>query len=182
MKSENFNKQDDITVVNESVKKRGRGGTNNFPSTVDDENPDDIRQALAECMRWYKRGSDKAVTEDEVKSRTIEFFENCYKNGERPTVEKYALALGHSRQMLWKMENKGDRVGDVIKQAKEFLASFDANLVASGKMNPVPYIFRAKNYYGLRDQQDLVIAPSSPLDSTVSAQDVATKYAELPED
>ena len=68
----------------------------------------------------------------------------------------------------------------VIKKAKETLACFDAGLVAAGKMNPVPYIFRAKNYYGMTDQQQLVIEPKTNI-SDVSADEIAAKYNELPE-
>ena len=52
---------------------------------------------------------------------------------------------------------------NLIKKAKEFLASFDAQLVQEGKVNPTTYIFRAKNYFGLKDQQEYVLTPNNPL-------------------
>ena len=34
-------------------------------------------------------------------------------------------------------------------------------MVTEGKINPVVYIFRAKNYFGMKDQQDLVLTPNN---------------------
>ena len=52
---------------------------------------------------------------------------------------------------------------NLIKKAKEFLASFDAKLVQENKVNPVTYIFRARNYFGLKDQVEYVLKPETPL-------------------
>lgn len=54
-------------------------------------------------------------------------------------------------------ENKHD------KKAKEILAGIDAKLVSMGKIPQVTYIFRAKNFFGMKDQQDLVVTPAMPL-------------------
>jgi len=86
------------------------------------------------------------------------------------------LALGYDRKTLWCWEVGGDGSTPVrrnlIKKAKEFLASFDAKLVQEGKVNPVTYIFRAKNYFGLKDQQEYVLTPNNPLGDVTSASDI----------
>lgn len=172
-------------MANTEVKERGRGGKYNFPAAVPPEDPDDVRQALTECLRWYKQGMTPAATDDEIEQRTINFFEYCIENGERPTVEKYALALGYVRTTIndWERGNHASpRRSDIIKKAKEFLASYDAAMTTQGKMNPVVYIFRGKNYYGMKDQQDVVLTPNTGLAADIQPEDVAQKYAELPED
>ena len=55
-------------------------------------------------------------------------------------------------------------------------------MAIAGQIDFVTYCFRAKNYYGMRDQTDLVITPNQPLGGDVDPEDVAQKYAELPED
>lgn len=172
-------------MASTEVKARGRGGKYNFPSAVPPEDPDDVRQALTECLRWYKQGMTPATTDDEIEQRTLDFFEYCIANGERPTVEKYALALGYVRTTIndWERGNHASpRRSVIIKKAKEFLASYDAAMTTQGKLNPVVYIFRGKNYYGMKDQQDVVLTPNQPLGEGINAQDVAQKYAELPGD
>ena len=70
----------------------------------------------------------------------------------------------------------------MIKKAKEILAGMDAELVSTGKIPQVTYIFRAKNFFGMRDQTDLVVTPNNPLGEATSATEIAQKYAELPQD
>ena len=96
------------------------------------------------------------------------------------TVEKLALALGITRETLWKWEQQPGNRGNIIKRAKETIAAYDADMVAKGKLNPVPYIFRAKNYYGMKDNQDITITPNNPL-TEENAADIVKKYDELPD-
>ena len=43
-------------------------------------------------------------------------------------------------------------------------------------MNPVAYIFRAKNYYGMTDQQELVLTPNERKVSEYTSEDIAKRY------
>jgi len=159
----------------------GRGGKYNFPSSVPPEDPEIVKAALGSVLHWYNRGNvSKCNTAEEVQTRCEEYIAECYETGQRMTVEKLALALGITRETLWKWEQMNDERGNIIKKAKDCIASYDADMVTAGKMNPVPYIFRAKNYYGMRDQVDIVATPGQQLQD-IPAEDVANKYAELPE-
>ena len=175
----------ELATVEQAIKKTGRGGKYNFPSSVPPESPEVVKAALSPVLYWFQLGlEDKPQSDDEVEKRVVFFFRRCAELGERPTVEKLALALGVSRKVLFDWESgrtQSPRRGDIIKSAKENLAAFDADLAAAGKMNPVPYIFRAKNYYGMRDQVDIVAAPGAQL-SDKSADEIAATYTELPDD
>lgn len=167
-----------------AIKKRGRGGKYNFPNAVQPENPEDVREALGSVLYWYKRGMEsKPVTDDEVEDRVLEYLSTCYNTGQRMTVEKLALALDVTRVTLHDWETgrtQSPRRANIIKKAKEAMAAYDADMVSAGKLNPVPYIFRAKNYYGMKDNQDITIAPNTSI-TDVSASDVVQKYQELPD-
>lgn len=172
--------KEQIAQVEQAVKKRGRGGKYNFPSTVEPEDPETVRAALGSVLYWYKRGNDKPVsTPEEVQQRVEEYILECYETGQRMTVEKLALAIGITRETLWKWEQANDRRGNIIKKAKDTIASYDADMVTSGKLNPVPYIFRAKNYYGMKDQTDITIEPRQAI-TDQDAEQIAVKYQELP--
>ena len=169
----------------EQIKKRpltGRGGTQNFPTTSN-ESPDEARQILKEVVAWMRM--PRVENDDEVDERISYFFDKCTQNGERPTVEKMCLALGVTRDTLWNWENGehcSARRSDSIKRAKAVLAAYDAGLAITGKINPVPYIFRAKNFYGMKDEQEVVLTPNNPLGSAQDENEIAKKYAALPED
>lgn len=49
----------------------------------------------------------------------------------------------------------------IAKKALEMVHATDAVLTESGKMNPVTYIFRSKNYYGMSDRQEIVVSASA---------------------
>lgn len=164
----------------------GRGGKYNFPNAIPPEDPEVVREAASSALYWLKRGRDnKPANDEEIQARVDEFLLECFTTGQRVTVEKLALALGTTRKTLNEWENGNGctvRCRDIIKSTKEYLAAFDADLATSGKMNPVPYIFRAKNYYGMKDTQDVVLTPNQPLGDQRSAEEIAQTYAALPED
>ena len=49
-------------------------------------------------------------------------------------------------------------------------------MVTEGKINPVVYIFRAKNYFGMRDQQEYVLTPNTPLGEDADKNLLQSKY------
>ena len=57
------------------------------------------------------------------------------------------------------------------------LKTFDAKLVISGKLNFLAYCFRAKNYYGMVDKQEMVVTPNVNNDSDFNAEDIKARYA-----
>lgn len=68
-----------------------------------------------------------------------------------------ALATDYDRRSLFDIEQGNMRLPftDTIKKAKEFIASYDAILAQSNKLNAAIYCFRAKNMYGMKDVQEI---------------------------
>jgi len=66
----------------------------------------------------------------------------------------------------------------MIKKAKQILAAIDAELVSSGKIPQVVYIFRAKNFFGMADQQEIVVSTGANAEQDMSADDIAKRYLE----
>jgi len=66
----------------------------------------------------------------------------------------------------------------MIKKAKQILASIDAELVSSGKIPQVVYIFRAKNFYQMSDQQEITINTQNNQELDMSETDIAKRYLE----
>ena len=179
-------KEAEILSANTAIKKTGRGGRFNFPSTVDPETEDrdTIRAVLTETLQWYERGSERPTTDEGIYQRSCEYFQSCIDRGQRPTVENFCLAIGYARSTVneWKsgLHCSKERT-NIIKKAFDSFAAFDAGMTSAGKLNPILYFFRAKNYYDMRDQQELVIAPSKGI-TDESAVNIAEKYAQLPGD
>lgn len=172
----------------------GRGGKYNFPNArmqlieQDDEKRAFVAKAIENNLVFFNAGvQNKVRSDEELCERLNWFFSECAATQQIPNVEKMANALGYHYNTLndWVSgHNRGfsPATKDIIRQAKQILASIDAELAQEGKTQPVVYMFRAKNFYGMRDQQDVVLTPNT---GAVEAKDPATieaKYAELPED
>ena len=131
-------------------------------------------------MKWYNM--PKAVTDEEIRQRLEQYFIETLETGELPTVEAMCLALGYDRKTVWRWENGEEGSTPtrchLIKKAKEFLATFDAHLVQEGKVNPTTYIFRAKNYFGMRDEVEHVITPNNPLGEMRDSVDIKRRLSE----
>ena len=137
----------------------------------------EIGQILNNSLYWFNYPIVK--TDEECAARLNEFFQHCAENNELPTVEKMCLALGTVRNTVWQWENGVTNVSqerkNMLKKAKEIISSMDAELAAKGKI-PVPtYIFRAKNYYGMRDEPQVVVQVNDNSEK-VDVEDIKRRY------
>lgn len=173
------------TAENKPRPKRGRGGTGNFPNAQAKElqqTPEGravISTLLVETIDSYKQ--NRVKTDEELEQRLVEYFCKCAARGSRPVVEELAMYCGYHFKEFYDIEighKKGfsPDTSIIIKKAKDFIRVFDAKLVCEGKMNPVAYIFRAKNYYGMTDQQELVLTPNERKVSEYTSEDIAKRY------
>ena len=150
----------------------------------DDDKRVFIGKALHNILAVSKAFDSPPKNDDELCDRLNWFFQTCAETNQLPTVEKLCLALSWSRQHVFELE-VGNRPGfssvtsDILKKAKNLIASLDAELAQEGKIQPVVYMFRAKNYYGMKDQQDVVVTPNTASDYQDRAT-IEAKYAELP--
>ena len=174
-----------VTKTASNKPKRGRGGTDNFPSRrFTPENDEDralVAQLLSEALTEYRQ--PRVKSDEELAQRIDDYFYRCAQNGQVPTVEEMSLSTGYSIStvMDWEIgRNKGfsPETSLIIKKAKGYLQTFDAKLVIAGKMNFLAYCFRAKNYYGMKDQQEVMLTPNAPLGEATSPEELRRKYLE----
>lgn len=108
----------------------------------------------------------------ELLERLDDYFDQIQNRAIPPTVEELGLYCGYTSETLraWRSGmNKGFRDEPlpgistklIAKKALEMVHATDAVLTESGKMNPVTYIFRSKNYYGMSDRQEIVVSASA---------------------
>ena len=163
----------------------------NLPTTAlkrleeDDSKREFISKTLNNILAVSKAFEAPPKNDDELCDRLNWFFKTCAETQQLATVEKMCLALSWSRQYVFELENGTKRgfspdTADILKKAKNLIASMDAELAQEGKIQPVVYMFRAKNYYGMKDQQDVVVTPNQAGDFQDRAT-IEAKYAELPE-
>ena len=130
-----------------------RRNNGNLPmERIDDIETDDKREIMNNLLALRAKG--KPANDEEVKRRIDEFFEYCRISGLRPGVESLGIALGVSRQTVWKWAHGvacGPKRQELIENALAFIAGFLEQCGMQGKINPVTYIFLMKNWYGYSD-------------------------------
>ena len=167
------------TEIAERVVKKKRGNTPSIESNYKGTSSD-ISRAIFNATRYIK--AEPCKSDEEFGERIEAYFADCAKNGVIPRWETLALSLGVTRQSAW--QTATGKYGSPARQrmlarAKDILSAIDAELVQTGKVNPVVYIFRAKNFYDMRDQQDVVITPNQPLGEQKTQEQLAEEYATL---
>lgn len=123
----------------------------------------------------------------EVEEAIDNYFRDCIDTGLRPGNLALYAVLGLSRQevsnaICGRCKIIPPATIDIIKKAKEALATYRELLGSHGKVNPVTLIFWQKNYDGLKDQQDIVVTPNNPLGEVPDAEIIEQKYESLPEE
>lgn len=117
----------------------------------------------------YRGRPAKYEDPKEMQKVIQEYFDECSKEGKRPTVTGLAYIIGTDRKTLLRYENNEEcgwltqyddsvRVGfrDTIKDAKRFIESqYEDGLINDGK-TPIGLIFTLKNNYGWVDKQEVV--------------------------
>ena len=122
----------------------------------------------------------------EVQQRLDFFFDACIEAKISPVLEWIALVLGIKWVSLKQIMN-GERRDDSLQQKAILklilqMQSMWAYNGLYGQENPAEWIFRAKNYFGMRDSVEVAVAaPAQPLGDAQSAEQLAQKYqASLP--
>lgn len=140
-----------------------------------------VRKLMTETLSSYRK--PRVKSDEEMVQRFDEFYQECAAQGKIPTVEELEFCTGYSHGGLMDIcsgRNPGftPETKNIIKRAKEFIKTFDAKLVVTGQLNPVVYIFRAKNFYGMKDQQDITVQAEDNKIRDMSDEEIAKWYLE----
>jgi len=161
-------------VTNKPVKRGSKSASIAHNNTA---KPSEIADIVRNSLYWYNREIVK--TDEECLERLNEYFTRIVENEEIPTVEKMCLALGTTRKTVWEWEqgSLGSARSNMIKKAKEILAALDAELVSKGKIPQITYIFRAKNFFGMKDNQEMTLVNGSPMGDEISPDDIRKRLS-----
>ena len=77
--------------------------------------------------------------------------------------------------------HKDSGMSDVVKKAKDFIATMEAELARDGEINSTVYIFRAKNHFGMVDKQEVVVTPQTGTEIPANAEDIVKNVPQLEE-
>lgn len=156
---------------------------------------DDVKKALGFSMKVAKLCPDRVQSPEELADRFDALFEMAYKEGVLPRYEHLVLVSGLPKSTFYdygsetSTSNVAHTYLDIIKRAKSLISASEANLAATGKIPAPVYIFREKNYGGLRDVQEIQATntyntdPKDPEEVVAALPDVDEKdFIEIKEE
>ena len=184
MPRKNGSDTDNIVSINKTqkpkMKNRGAPPPQSRAGLIQtEEDRQFVSKLLGEVLTEYNR--PRVKNDEELAERLDDYFTRCAITGQVPTVEEMMLSTGFGHSYMNDIES-GRRKGftpdtaAILKKAKNFMATFDAKLAVSGKMNFLAYCFRAKNYYGMVDKQEHVITPTTQDETQYNAEDIMKRY------
>lgn len=187
--AEKENKEEQEKTPKKRGRKPGDGNMNLWKSSPMTrqgfgEKPEDkvlIRRLLGETLRTYR--CPKVTSDEELAQRFDEYFRECAENGIIPTVEELEMRTGYSTAWLNGVKNGliagfSPETKNIIIRTRQFLKTFDAKLVITGEMNPIVYFFRAKNYYEMKDQQEVTFSGNVQNEHEMSKEELNEWFLE----
>ena len=94
-----------------------------------------------------------------------------------------ALAVDYDRRSLFDIQNGKGKLAfsDIVKKAKDFIANYDAILASANKINSAVYCFRSKNFYGMKDVQQIEAVGVNTGDVPSSESEIVATLPEAPD-
>lgn len=117
----------------------------------------------------------------QVENRINEYLDFCEEQDKKPSMVDLSLWLGVNRDTLksWKRgEFRSSTHKQLIERYVTLLEAQWTDYMMNGKVNPASGIFIAKNLFGYRDTQEVVIEPKTPLGEETDTKQLEDKYAE----
>lgn len=166
------------------VKSDGPVALKNTQVTIERDKNRAFTERGLEILSW---GDVDVKNPDAVRDRITKFFNDCLDRSIKPTVSALALALGISRETVYRFV-RGDVATErvypadtvsYIRKAYQILDTLWEDYMINGQVNPASGIFLGKNHFGYRDVVDYTISPGAA-SASPSQEDLDRKYAELP--
>lgn len=94
---------------------------------------------------------------DNMKNEILEYFGLCDEYDVVPVVVGMANYLGLTTGMLYELANGTSEFAWVIKRGIDFIHELQESATLRNAINPVSFIFCAKNYFGMSDSQTITL-------------------------
>jgi len=165
--------RNDIYTKEERVKQvldKGTPKTSNLHKIIDYMSQPNIKEFNAivtnksfERLKKNNKGRPQIFnSRDECIEEVEDYFKLCFDYGVLPTIASMSLYLGYSRDSIYaNASNEGCDYSDVLKNAIHTCQSYQELPALDGTLSAPTWIFTAKNYFGMKDTQDVSISATN---------------------
>lgn len=149
------------------------------------DNPNDNQKMVAHAVQIMSFPKIDTHDLDQVEQRTYEYLSLCAQNGMKPGIEGYALALGINRKSLFDIrtgrQKRPKEVVEIMERTCQLVGEIMENGITDGKINPLVGFFFMRNNHGYKNA-DPEEEPHTINEETKTAEQIAAKYADIPDD
>lgn len=145
---------------------------------------DKLRYIISRAGQWKQ---EPCLSDDELEER-CEIYKNIVaakEPPEIPTAESLAMFLGmsfHKLKKISKGEDCSKQAHEAVQKTITWIASIWLQGVSNKIVEKVTYIWYSKNWFEMREPDNrLTFNLISPLKELPTAEQVALKYADIPE-
>lgn len=171
--------------VQDIVKKRKRNRPDLDKFGEENTEPGDNARYLRHALVSWNLPAIDISDPKQVEQRITDYFQYCIDNDRKPNIKGLGNWLGVSDEtvMNWrKGVYREDTHLGLIKKAIDVLQELWWDYGQNGKSNPASWIFIGKNAFGMRDETQVTIAPSTPLDNLDSSEARKRLTEAIPDD
>ena len=97
----------------------------------------------------------------DMQKEILEYFDLCDKYDCVPVMIGLFNYLGLDQGYAYHIANEGSELSLPLKKAMKFVQELQEGAVMRNAINPVSFIFLAKNYYGMSDSQTITLKPDN---------------------
>lgn len=98
---------------------------------------------------------------ENMQKEILEYFDLCDKYDCVPVMIGLFNYLGLEQGQAYQIANEGSEISLPLKKAMKFVQELQEGAVMRNAINPVSFIFLAKNYYGMSDNQTITLKPDN---------------------
>lgn len=142
------------------------------------------KKKISFALQVAKLNKFRVSTPEEMTERLDELFQLCIDTGNIPTYEALAVACGIPIRTFYDMStgnfDKTAEFSPIIKSAKDTIALMESSMANDGKIPSAVWIFRAKNYMGMKDVQQIEAVQTASGDIPNQENDLLEALPESP--
>lgn len=150
--------------------KRGNPRANLYKAEADEHKSQMLSKSIGELTEVLKRDQIKNISRvnfddiEEVKQRTIEYFESCQATGHYPSLLTLcSIGYGCSRGLLdIYINNHNNESSNYLIRVKDMIADILTNASLYSVADNVSVIFQLKNLHGFADNIRVEASPVMP--------------------
>lgn len=181
--------ENEMTTIETERRENSRLYKRDNAEFADTQIADLVSAMTEELSALSKAPKPVSLTDTErVKRLTIDYIKNCANAATLPSTSGLARALGLTRSALYDCINRKspEETAKWLEITKDGFAELLSNSALKNSVNPIPGIFILKSVYGLREGLELFTTSRQdnygPFGAGLTAEELAAKYADLPED